>query len=383
MSAIKSLDEADEIITQIYEGPLESKPWQSFLQGLRLRLDCDIAAMSLRPASTGFAPLILWDRRHSLSDEDSKQARLDLARLANVDPLGNALRRPGDIYTLDDVIPRQELVQTEFYLTLMQPYGIDYQMGMYFSEPNGWRCQVGIMNGPGKGNFGAAHKAFFIAFRPHLERALRMYALLKHNELEKQIYGEALDRLTIGTIILDGSGAVIETSKAAETLLQRNGGIALSAGRIVLSSPRYATHLNRLIAKALAARADQHAEGFVEALRIESSATAALGLLIRAVPAPAWYQSESSPSVIIYIRNLDQHQLAPEQVVAQLFGLTQSEALLTTLLADGFTLTEAAEKLNLTESSVRTYSKTIYAKTGVNRQAELVRLILKSVALLA
>jgi len=42
----------------------------------------------------------------------------------------------------------------------------------------------------------------------------------------------------------------------------------------------------------------------------------------------------------------------------------------------------AAAKLGLTESSVRTYSKKIFSKTGAKRQAELVRLILKTVSLL-
>lgn len=383
MSTIRPLGRVDEIIERIYEGPLEGKPWQSFLHELRLRMDCEVAAMSLRPASSGFVPLILWDRLHPLSGPQADQARIDLALLANMDPLGNALRRPGDIYTLDEVIARQELRQTEFYLKLMQPYGVDYQLGMYFAEPGGWQCHVGIMNGPDRGDFGAAHKEFFVALRPHLERALKMYARLKRNELEKQVYSEALERLTIGTIILDGRGEVIEISQAARAILRQHAGISIATGRVLLSSPKDAARLNRLIAQALAVRIEQRAEGFVKALRIDTAATAALGMLIRAVPAPAWYQSEASPSVIVYVRRLDESQLAPEEVVAQLFGLTHSEALLATLLADGFTLTEAAQKLNLTESSVRTYSKTIYAKTGVNRQAELVRLVLKSVALLA
>jgi DNA-binding CsgD family transcriptional regulator len=46
-------------------------------------------------------------------------------------------------------------------------------------------------------------------------------------------------------------------------------------------------------------------------------------------------------------------------------------------------LREAAADMGVTESSIRTYSKRIFAKTGISRQTELVRLILKSVAPLA
>ena len=71
-----------------------------------------------------------------------------------------------------------------------------------------------------------------------------------------------------------------------------------------------------------------------------------------------------------------------ERLVTQLFDLTPSEAHLATLLATGSSLSEAADKLGLTENTVRTYCKTILNKVGVRRQTELVRLILRSVAVL-
>jgi DNA-binding CsgD family transcriptional regulator len=70
-------------------------------------------------------------------------------------------------------------------------------------------------------------------------------------------------------------------------------------------------------------------------------------------------------------------------LIARLFGLTSAEARLAALLADGMSLAEAAAALAISEGSARTYSKRIFAKTGVSRQAELVRLVLKSVAALA
>jgi DNA-binding CsgD family transcriptional regulator len=77
------------------------------------------------------------------------------------------------------------------------------------------------------------------------------------------------------------------------------------------------------------------------------------------------------------------HQLAPRELISQLFGLSASEARLAALLADGKTLVEAAGIMSISLGSARTYSKRIFAKTGASRQAELVRLILKSVASLA
>ena len=87
--------------------------------------------------------------------------------------------------------------------------------------------------------------------------------------------------------------------------------------------------------------------------------------------------------LVVGARGWQTHCVSPvERLVTQLFDLTPSEAHLATLLATGSCLGEAAERLRLTENTVRTYCKTILNKVGVRRQTELVRVILRSVAVL-
>lgn len=47
-------------------------------------------------------------------------------------------------------------------------------------------------------------------------------------------------------------------------------------------------------------------------------------------------------------------------------------------LARGFTLAAAARQLDIGEGTARQYLKSIFGKTGVRRQAELVKLLLRS-----
>lgn len=59
-----------------------------------------------------------------------------------------------------------------------------------------------------------------------------------------------------------------------------------------------------------------------------------------------------------------------------LFDLTPAEARLTRHLVEGRTPAEAAALLRITDATARTHLRRIFAKTGVRRQAELVRLML-------
>jgi DNA-binding CsgD family transcriptional regulator len=68
-------------------------------------------------------------------------------------------------------------------------------------------------------------------------------------------------------------------------------------------------------------------------------------------------------------------------LVAQLHGLTSTEAALATAIAEGHTLAEFAIVRGCTELTARTHLKRILDKTGTNRQPELVRVLLTSVAM--
>lgn len=70
-------------------------------------------------------------------------------------------------------------------------------------------------------------------------------------------------------------------------------------------------------------------------------------------------------------------------VLERLHGLSAREAQLADALSRGEPLVEAGVAIGLTPETARNYSKRIYAKTGTTGQADLARLILEGLAVLA
>ena len=70
---------------------------------------------------------------------------------------------------------------------------------------------------------------------------------------------------------------------------------------------------------------------------------------------------------------------ASQEVVRKLFDFTPAETQLALQLADGLTLEEAADELCIAKNTARAHLRAIFAKTGVTRQATLVRMLLSSV----
>src|SRR5690606_20913550 len=119
--------------------------------------------------------------------------------------------------------------------------------------------------------------------------------------------------------------------------------------------------------------------GLVEAMRIRrGDGRMDLGLVVRPVPAGAWSEGKSMPAVALFISDPEDVTEAPVQVVTKLFGFTPTEAPLAILFAKGLSLDEAADTLHVSRNTVRNHLRAVFAKTGVKRQAMLIRLVLQS-----
>jgi DNA-binding CsgD family transcriptional regulator len=63
----------------------------------------------------------------------------------------------------------------------------------------------------------------------------------------------------------------------------------------------------------------------------------------------------------------------------RLFDLTPAEGELALLLSSGQTLDEAAESLGIRKNTARAHLRSIFSKTGVSRQTELIHVLLNSI----
>ncbi|MCY1345494.1 hypothetical protein D9M69_315560 [compost metagenome] len=82
---------------------------------------------------------------------------------------------------------------------------------------------------------------------------------------------------------------------------------------------------------------------------------------------------------MVFIRDPERRSQASHDVVRQLFDFTPAETQLALQLANGLTLDEAADELGISKNTARAHLRAIFSKTGVTRQATLVRMLLSSV----
>jgi DNA-binding CsgD family transcriptional regulator len=379
--SVLDLQQIDRLLGAIYEGPTETPPWHSALQVLREELRAAHVTLMLRPPSQDSAGIMLNTGPVTRQGVESYETHF-----FSLDPF---VRLPeGQVVTAEELIGRQWL-QSAVYQEYLKPLDIRHLLGADIYTRDGIECRLRVTRSHNAGAFSDADKALCRFLLPHLKRSIQLHARLDFLECERSLFAGTVNRMLLGMMSFAQDGSIIETNQEARRILAEKDGIWLTGNTLCVDSSQESRELQRMIRSALTdsgAIATPDSEGVdgpgvVEAMSItRPSGRAKLGVLVRAVPLGQWSESKQRPAVVVFLRDPESNAAQPSQeLVRRLFGLTRMEAQLALLLAEGLTLDEAAEKMNVRRNTARTHLRSIFCKTGVTRQTMLVRLLLNSV----
>ncbi|MBT8766043.1 helix-turn-helix transcriptional regulator [Metapseudomonas boanensis] len=369
-----SLDELSELIEQIYEGASEDVPWQRSLEQLRTALQANYVTLILRPSTPGdpgfmvnAGPVETW----AISAYSETYYALDpFIGLPS-----------GEVHTIAELLGEERWLESAFYQQFNAPLDVFHVMGADLHTTDGIECRLRVCRPHGVPGFNAADKAFCARLLPHLRRAVNLHGQLKRSEVERQLYASAVERMQIGTVILDNNLKVLETNQAAKELLAENDGLSLFNEGLSAAYRRDNQALQRLIKQAQEERLKQGPQ-IAEAITLQRpSGRSSLGVVVQSLPSQESLEGKQ-PAVAVFLRAPERRASVQQQPLRQLFGFTPAEAALAIQLAHGNSLDEAGAQLNIRRNTVKAHLRSIFSKAGVTRQSELAYVLHSSVAVL-
>ena len=185
----------------------------------------------------------------------------------------------------------------------------------------------------------------------------------------------ALDMLDVALIIVDHEGRIEYRNRLAAALLK--------SGRAGLTTTR-----GEIAAKAHALR-----ESLMAAIHLACKELRPSGLCVPEAGSPPdrWPRMMVAPLVgsgsmeerraAVWILNTESPALPDEEMLSALFRLSRAEARLAIGLLKGLSATECAQQSGVGVATIRSQLHSIFSKTGVRRQAQLVALLAKVPAL--
>ncbi len=185
----------------------------------------------------------------------------------------------------------------------------------------------------------------------------------------------ALDALQHGVVLIDREGHVRFVNAAARAIIARRDGLHLHGRMLCANRMGDTARLQAALSHSIGTGAGSRAAG-EPVVKIQRDA--GRPLIVTVVPHARQHGSRHWLAASAILFDPDEDLDSRIEPVCRLYGLSPVEAKLTCLLAGGACLLSAATTLNVREQTARSYLKQIFVKTGTNRQAQLVSVMLRS-----
>lgn len=285
------------------------------------------------------------------------------------------------VFTVSDFMTEVEWQESSYRKHWCAVNDVYHVMSVDISTENHGSLRLRVTRGESQNNFSESDKALCALMVPHFRRSITTFLHLHSSESLGSIYTRAIGRLSIATITIDETGKILDKNSFASQILDGSDGLKITAGKITAQHHADNSELKRLIKRTFE-NADSE-QMMPEAMSVSRpSGEVPLGLVIEVIPSLDWAKAKGMKQAVIYIRDAVGESMTSIDISKKLFGLTPAETALTIQLINGLSLEESAEALNIRRNTARAHLRSIFSKTGVRRQTELVRLVLNSVAAL-
>jgi DNA-binding CsgD family transcriptional regulator len=357
-----------ELIGLIYDAALDASRWPDTLSRVADAVGAQAISLDIYDAAAqtfdGIAPRTDPDFLQSYAEYWA--ARNQLWALSAGVPVGK-------LFTTDDFMPRDQFIRSEFYNDWCRPQGKDATLATNVLV-DGASSAVAAVYRPwdGAGSFADGERKLFAALTVHLQRAVQLHLRTAHLSLGLASSFDMLNHVQQGVLLVDPNARLLFANTIGESLLAKADGLLVDHAGLCAATPAATARLRGQI-RACRTNPDG---GRVSLPRREGRSP------VEALILP--FQSEIHrpgvlrPAAIVFLTDTEHALSLRAETLRKAFALTPAEAAFVLEIVKGDGRQAAADRLGISVATARTHLMHVFEKTGVRRQAELVRLVLET-----
>lgn len=369
-----SAEQFGELVAAVCHGSMERIPWGTAFKLIRGHLKANWVSLVLRPALQSAPAQLIRDGGMGAELFTMGDLHYEIFSLTGM--TGTTL---GQVTTIDEMVNIAAWKDRRFYKIWVEPFGVRYIMSIDVATSDGADCRLMVTRGPDDDDFAPEDRALLQALHPYWRAALNLHSRLGGLESERQLYSNTVEGMLVGIVLMDGTGRIIRCNATAQEILAEKNGLLLRQGILRAEIPGYDLNFQRLISASLNSSSQKLSSPMATSIP-RGSGRPNLSILIRPILHNDLSGGKQRPAVAIFIRDPARQPSPSEELLRQLFGLTAAEASLALLVANGRTLDEAAQRLNIRKNTARAQLRSIFDKTGARRQTTLIQILMNSVA---
>ena len=279
------------------------------------------------------------------------------------------------VFPLTDIFTEQEQRTSPTYNeglpTVSARNGLNVRLGL--DGPDGLHVIWALADPDDPLGWGSAQIALIQQLLPHIRQFVRVRQALAAAEALRPSLTHLLDNAMIGVLYLDRRGTIVEANARGRCILRHGDGLVDRGGVLHARFPTDNAKLQRLLGRAL----PQWGRAAVSGSMTMGLAPGRppLTLHINPVSLRADFGAQRVAALVLLVNPEQPPHIDPVQVAA-LLGLTRAESQVAVALARGHSVRDIAVTTYRTQAAVRWHVRRVYAKLGISRQADLVRMVL-------
>lgn len=369
-SNLSEIPSAHPLSQVIYEGVLENPPWKTLLKTLESYMQVPSATLVLRRPRLFDSGLIVY-----LYSELDKGALEDFSDRAYLDSPFAELPE-GKVFTLNDRAMRSELESLDFY-EFLNSYNVSDLIGFdVYDKASDIRLRLRLVRIGDAPAFSQQERARLETIVPQMNNALKLYSAYTNSSFIEEFYEELLSSMGIASVILNDKLQVHSANKQAKQILTTKDGVFLRNNSFRCSHSADQQKLQDACRELLASPPDDEQSQRTSSISIDRlNSESKWDVHIRIVEKRSVDLGEGGPQLVLLLQKPVRDNAPSQSRLIEMFGLTPAEAKLIPHLLDGLTLTATATALGVSRNTARSQLSSIFTKTGVNRQNQLVKLV--------
>lgn len=267
-----------------------------------------------------------------------------------------------------------------YYRLIVKPNDLGYVAAISFFNDEHWHVGIGVHRSFNAEPFGEAELQLLNQLAPHFQRALLIQRQLHLQESRAQTLEYALSKVMLGIIIVDRDNRIRYCNDLATRLLESHPALVQTQQGFRAYYQEDDQKLQEMLLR-LREIPDQKAWPQDQAIGLrhpdQSHPLTVIGIPCHKAPHSGFGPTEPG-QVALYLSDPGAPFNASEEQLIHTFGLSRKEAGIAIALTNGLDLKEISTQKGVSLATIRTQLKGIFHKLGVNKQQDIIRILLGS-----
>jgi DNA-binding CsgD family transcriptional regulator len=359
------------LIGDIYDAALNPAQWPLVLKKAAVFVHGISAFIFAKDVIAGNGELVYGD-----GGIEDRYVQSYYDKYVKLDPSTTALffSEIGQLNATADLVPYDEFLESRFYKEWAKPQRLVDVLSVTLDKSTRGVAMFGVFRHEQHGLVDDAMRQRMQLIAPHVRRAVLIGRTVDLKTAEADTLADTLDGLAAGIFLVNAEGHIIRANAVGHDILQSGDYLHALGGQLATRDPE----TDKVLHDAFAGADGGDAALGIKAIAVPLTGRSDRRYVAHVLPLTSGTRRRVGRSyaaaALLVVHEASLNNPSPPEVIAKAYRLTPSELRVLIAVVEIGGIPEVAKALGVSSTTVKSHLGQVYEKTGIHRQADLVKL---------